>query len=556
MATEIRVPTLGESVTEAQIGEWAKKPGDAVKAGETLVTLETDKVALDVPAPADGTMGEIVAAEGETVGVDALLGQLEGGSGSIQPAPVPAPDEAPSKSDAQAADEGAKDPGGYKIEPGNPAPSMAEGDSGIIDILVPEAGESVTEAEVGEWFKKVGDEIRVDEALVELETDKAAQDVMAQDAGTIEEIIAQTGEVVQVGAVLARVRVGGSGSAGANGAAAQSPADPGVENDGAQGYGGTNPPETGDADQGASYTPGSVPGGMSPSPSAARLLKENDLSSGDVEGSGKRGQVLKGDVLKALDGGATSKPEAKPAAARAPSNEEDAPREERVKMSRLRQTIARRLKDAQDTAAMLTTFNEVDMGPVMELRRSYKELFEKKHGVKLGFMGFFAKAVTHALKEIPAVNAEIDGKDIVYKNFAHIGVAVGTDKGLVVPVVRDADGMTIAEIEREIGRLGRAARDGKLSMADMQGGTFTISNGGVYGSLMSTPILNAPQSGILGMHKIQERPMAVDGQIVIRPMMYLALSYDHRIVDGKEAVTFLVRVKESLEDPQRLVLDL
>ena len=572
MATEIRVPTLGESVTEAQIGEWAKKPGDAVKAGETLVTLETDKVALDVPAPTDGTMGEIVAAEGETVGVDALLGQLEGGSGSVQPAPVPAPAEAPSKSDAEAkADEGPKDPGGYKIEPGNPAPSMAEGDSGIVDILVPEAGESVTEAEVGEWFKKVGDTIKVDEALVELETDKAAQDVMAQDAGTIEEIIAQTGEVVQVGAVLARVRVGGEASSGASAnGAAQSPADPGTQNDGAQGYGGVNQPAEGpgsqddgpassagaSADQGASYAPGSVPGDMPPSPSASRLLAENDLSSNDVEGSGKRGQVLKGDVLKALDSGVTSKSAPAPAAAKDDSPRPEAQGEERVKMSRLRQTIARRLKDAQDTAAMLTTFNEVDMGPVMDLRKSYKELFEKKHGVKLGFMGFFAKAVTHALKEVPAVNAEIDGKDIVYKNFAHIGVAVGTDKGLVVPVVRDADQLTIAEIEKEIGALGRKARDGKLSMADMQGGTFTISNGGVYGSLMSTPILNAPQSGILGMHKIQERPMAVDGQVVIRPMMYLALSYDHRIVDGKEAVTFLVRVKESLEDPQRLVLDL
>ena len=565
MATEIRVPTLGESVTEAQIGEWAKKPGDAVKAGETLVTLETDKVALDVPAPADGTMGEIVAAEGETVGVDALLGQLEGaGGGASQPAPVPKaePDTEPAaKSTGDG--EGAKDPGGFKIEPGNPAPSLREGDSQIVDILVPEAGESVTEAEVGEWFKKVGDTIKVDEALVELETDKAAQDVMAQDAGTIEEIIAQTGDVVQVGAVLARVRVGegaesgeGAGSS-AGGKAAQSPADPGTKNDGAQGYGGTNPPETGSATQGASYAPGSVPGDMPPSPSAARLLAENDLSSGDVDGSGKRGQVLKGDVIAALEGGAAAKQDdAKPAAPRPPSSETDAPREERVKMSRLRQTIARRLKDAQDTAAMLTTFNEVDMGPVMDLRKSYKELFEKKHGVKLGFMGFFAKAVTHALKEIPAVNAEIDGKDIVYKNFAHIGVAVGTDRGLVVPVVRDADAMTIAQIEKEIGRLGRAARDGELSMADMQGGTFTISNGGVYGSLMSTPILNAPQSGILGMHKIQERPMAVEGQVVIRPMMYLALSYDHRIVDGKEAVTFLVRVKESLEDPQRLVLDL
>lgn len=265
--------------------------------------------------------------------------------------------------------------------------------------------------------------------------------------------------------------------------------------------------------------------------------------------------MLKGDVLEAITKGVSAAPAA-PVAARPASSADDASREERVKMTRLRQTIARRLKDAQNTAAMLTTFNEVDMSAVMELRNKYKDVFEKKHGVKLGFMGFFTKAVTHALKEIPAVNAEIDGTDIVYKNFCHVGMAVGTDKGLVVPVIRDADQMSIAEVEKELARLARAARDGSLSMADMQGGTFTITNGGVYGSLMSTPILNAPQSGILGMHKIQERPMVVGGQIVVRPMMYLALSYDHRIVDGKEAVTFLVRVKESLEDPERLVLDL
>jgi len=296
---------------------------------------------------------------------------------------------------------------------------------------------------------------------------------------------------------------------------------------------------------------------MPPSPAAAKMLEENKLSSDAVAGSGKRGQVLKGDVIDALASGAAAAVTAEaPAVARAPSSEADQVREERVKMTRLRQTIARRLKDAQNTAAMLTTYNEVDMTAVMELRKKYKDLFEKKHGVKLGFMGFFTKAVCHALKEIPAVNAEIDGTDIIYKNFCHVGVAVGTDKGLVVPVVRDADDMSIAGIEQKIGRLGRAARDGELSLADMQGGTFTISNGGVYGSLMSSPILNAPQSGILGMHKIQERPVALGGQVVIRPMMYLALSYDHRIVDGKEAVTFLVRVKESLEDPERLVLDL
>ena len=297
---------------------------------------------------------------------------------------------------------------------------------------------------------------------------------------------------------------------------------------------------------------------MPPAPAAAKLLAENNLSADQVDGSGKRGQVLKGDVIAAV-AKAASAPAAVPAApvaARAPTAVEDAGREERVKMTRLRQTIAKRLKDAQNTAAMLTTYNEVDMKAVMDLRNKYKDIFEKKHGVKLGFMGFFTKAVTHALKELPAVNAEIDGTDIVYKNYCHIGMAVGTDKGLVVPVIRDADQMSIAEVEKELGRLAKAARDGTLSMADMQGGTFTITNGGVYGSLMSSPILNAPQSGILGMHKIQERPVAIGGQVVIRPMMYLALSYDHRMVDGKEAVTFLVRVKESLEDPERLVLDL
>jgi 2-oxoglutarate dehydrogenase E2 component (dihydrolipoamide succinyltransferase) len=306
--------------------------------------------------------------------------------------------------------------------------------------------------------------------------------------------------------------------------------------------------------------------GMPPSPSAQKLMAEQGIEAGAVQGSGKRGQVLKEDVLAARPAPAAApKAEARPAeapapqpapSARGPVNAEDEAREERVKMTRLRQTIARRLKDAQNTAAMLTTFNEVDMRPVMDLRAQYKELFEKKHGVKLGFMGFFTKAVCHALKEIPAVNAEIDGDSLVYKNYAHIGVAVGTDKGLVVPVVRDADVKSIAEIEKEINRLGKLARDGQLAMADMQGGTFTISNGGVYGSLMSTPILNAPQSGILGMHKIQERPVAIAGKVEIRPMMYLALSYDHRVVDGKEAVTFLVRVKESLEAPERLVLDL
>ena len=423
------------------------------------------------------------------------------------------------------------------------------------EIRVPTLGESVTEATVGKWFKKVGDAIAADEPLVELETDKVTVEVPAAGAGTLTEITVKEGETVNVGALLGSISAGGA-------AAAPAPKPQAVAQ-------ASSPDAASTVKQAAAETAkvagdgGPIePRTMPPAPAAAKLIAENNLSVDQLSGSGKRGQVLKGDVLDAIARGAPSQPAETPKAApapvlaRAPSTAEDAPREERVRMTKLRQTIARRLKEAQSTAAMLTTFNEVDMSAVMALRAKYKDVFEKKHGVKLGFMGFFTKAVTHALKEIPAVNAEIDGTDIIYKNFAHVGVAVGTDKGLVVPVVRDADQMSIAEIEKEIGRLGVAARDGKLSVADMQGGTFTISNGGVYGSLMSTPILNAPQSGILGMHKIQDRPVVVGGQIVIRPMMYLALSYDHRIVDGKEAVTFLVRVKESLEDPERLVLDL
>jgi len=423
------------------------------------------------------------------------------------------------------------------------------------EIRVPTLGESVTEATIGQWFKKVGDAVAADEPIVELETDKVTIEVPAPAAGVLEAIAAQQGDTVDVGALLGAIASGAGAAAAAPAAApAPTPAKPEVPAANAAGPEPVKPAGATTATDRA------------PAPAARKLLAENNLEAGSVAGSGKSGQVLKEDVLAALARSANAPAEAAPAAPapaapapaapRAPVAADDASREERVKMTRLRQTIARRLKDAQNTAAMLTTFNEVDMKPVMDLRNQYKELFEKKHGVKLGFMGFFAKAVVHALKEIPAVNAEIDGDELIYKQYAHIGVAVGTDKGLVVPVVRNADQMSIAQIEKEIGNLGKKARDGQLSMADMQGGTFTISNGGVYGSLMSTPILNAPQSGILGMHKIQERPVAIGGQVVIRPMMYLALSYDHRIVDGKEAVTFLVRVKESLESPERLVLDL
>jgi 2-oxoglutarate dehydrogenase E2 component (dihydrolipoamide succinyltransferase) len=415
----------------------------------------------------------------------------------------------------------------------------------MTEIRVPTLGESVTEATIGRWFKKAGDAVAVDEPLVELETDKVTIEVPAPSAGTLGEIIAKDGTTVAVGALLGQIN---EGAGGAKPAAA--PAKPTAS--------AAPPPPA--APAAAAAAPKVAPADAPLAPSVRKLSSESGIDATTVPGSGKDGRVTKGDMLAAIERAASAPtPINQPAAAvqvRAPSPADDAAREERVKMTRLRQTIARRLKDVQNTAAMLTTFNEVDMTHIMALRAQYKDVFEKKHNSKLGFMGFFTKACVQALKDIPAANAEIDGTDLIYKNYYHIGVAVGTDKGLVVPVVRDCDHKSIADIEKAIADFGRRARDGQLKIDEMQGGTFTITNGGIYGSLMSTPILNAPQSGILGMHKIQERPMAIGGKVEIRPMMYLALSYDHRVIDGKEAVTFLVRVKESLEDPARLVLDL
>ncbi len=406
----------------------------------------------------------------------------------------------------------------------------------MADIRVPTLGESVTEATVGKWFKQPGDAVAVDEPLVELETDKVTLEVPAPAAGVLSDVAAKNGDTVAVGALLGQIK---EGAGAAPKAAVPAPSKPA------------------DVPKGVPAPAAGAASAMPAPPSVRKLAAESGVDASKVAGSGMHGQVTKGDMIAAIERAAAAPtPVSAPVQMRAPSPADDAAREERVHMTRLRQTIARRLKDAQNTAAMLTTFNEVDMSAVMHLRNQYKELFEKKHGVKLGFMGFFVRACIQALKEIPAVNAEIDGTDIVYKNYYHIGVAVGTEKGLVVPVLRDADHMSLAQIEKTISELGRRARDGALKIDDMQGGTFTISNGGVYGSLMSTPILNAPQSGILGMHKIQERPVVHEGKIEARPMMYLALSYDHRIVDGQQAVTFLVRVKDSLEDPARIVLDL
>ena len=504
MTTEIRVPTLGESVTEATVATWFKKPGDVVALDEMLCELETDKVTVEVPSPAAGVLSEIVAEEGTTVGVDALLANIASGAGNAE------------------ASDAAK-------TPAPKAPSNAAADSSDIEVAVPTLGESVTEATVASWFKAPGDNVKSDEILCELETDKVSVEVPSPSAGVLKKIIAAEGSTVDATAILAVI----SQAEGEGNTSAAQPVPEAT-------------PSTAKASS------------VEDAPAAKKAMAEAGLKPSTVQGTGRDGRVMKEDVTRAVAAAART-PAATaqtPAAPRAPVMASDAAREERVKMTRLRQTIARRLKDSQNSAAMLTTYNEVDMSAVMGLRSEYKDLFLKKHGVKLGFMSFFTKACCHALQEVPEVNAEIDGTDIVYKNFVHMGIAAGTPTGLVVPVIRDVDAMSFAAIEQAISEKGQRARDGKLSMEEMQGGTFTISNGGVYGSLMSSPILNPPQSGILGMHKIQDRPIAVNGQVVIRPMMYLALSYDHRIVDGKGAVTFLVRVKDALEDPRRLLMDL
>ena len=500
MTIEIRVPTLGESVSEATVATWFKTPGDSVAQDEMLCELETDKVTVEVPSPSVGVLIEIIAEEGTTVGLNALLATLSEGAGKT--APIPAETKVSKQTDLNVT-------------------------AVSIDVMVPTLGESVTEATVSSWFKSVGDNVTQDEILCELETDKISIEVPAPMTGVLTNIFASEGVTLEASAKLAVI-----GSVSSENAAQNDREDHDTQPKSAQG--GTKDIED--------------------APSAKKAMAEANLNRDQVTGTGRDGRIMKEDIAKVLVNAPVLKEPTQPP--RKPVSIDDASREERVKMTRLRQTIARRLKDSQNTAAMLTTYNEVDMSAVMDLRAEYRDLFAKKHGIKLGFMSFFTKACCHALNEVPEVNAEIDGTDIVYKNFVHMGIATGTPTGLVVPVIRDADTMSFGDIEKAIAEKGARARDGKLSMAEMQGGTFTISNGGIYGSLMSSPILNPPQSGILGMHKIQDRPIAINGEVVIRPMMYLALSYDHRIVDGKGAVTFLVRVKEILEDPRRLLMDL
>ena len=503
--TDIVVPTLGESVTEATVGRWLKSKGEAVKKDDVLVELETDKVSVEVSASEDGVLDDISVAEGETVGIGAVLGRINAGGAAAKPAARPA--AAPAASQPE------------KAAP-QPAPAAS---GGTTDVKVPVMGESVAEGTIAGFSKKVGDTVKKDETIAEIETDKVALEVPSPADGVIVEILVKEGASVTPGAVIARI--GASGAAPAKVAAEAAPAK--------------------------TVSAPAATGERPVAPSVRRIAAEADVSPADIPGTGRDGRATKADALAYVN---QPKVPAMPDTQARPPRE-TGPREERVRMTRLRQTIARRLKEAQDTAAMLTTFNDVDMSAVMDLRKKHQDAFVARHGIKLGFMSFFVKAVTSALKEVPAVNAEIDGQDLIYKNYYDIGVAVGTDKGLVVPVVRNADEMSLADIEKAIAALGKKARDGALTIGDLQGGTFTISNGGIYGSLMSPPILNPPQSGVLGMHRIEDRPIVRGGQIVIRPMMYLALSYDHRIVDGKEAVTFLVRVKEALEDPDRMLLE-
>lgn len=540
MATEIKVPDMGESVTEGTVARWFKKVGEAIAADEPLVEIETDKVTVEVPAPSSGVLSEIKAEEGVDVEVGSVIGAIDESATAAPSAGTS--DDAPAQS---AADKPADKPASDAATSGG----AASGEGDAIDITVPDLGESVAEGTVGRWLKKVGDSFEADEAIVEIETDKVTAELPAPSAGTLVEIVAEEGADVEVGAVVGRITTGAGAPA--------KPAQP--AEDKAEAKAAETPAESG----------GTANTDLPLAPAVRKLVEENGLNPADIKATGRDGRITKGDVLRHLESGgdaakAPAKAAAAPAAAPAapafvstdelPDRPEDPRGEERVRMTKLRQTVATRLKEAQNTAAMLTTFNEIDMQAVMDLRARYKDDFEKKHGIKLGFMSIFVKAAINALQEIPAVNAEIYGDQIIYKDYYDIGIAVGGAQGLVVPVMRDADQKNFAEIESGISDFGQRARDGKLSMAELTGGTFTITNGGIFGSMLSTPILNPPQSGILGMHNIVKRPVVVDDEIVIRPMMYVALSYDHRIVDGREAVTFLVRIKQAIEDPERLLI--
>ena len=506
MAIEMKVPAVGESITEVTVATWNKKEGDHVKLDEVLCELESDKATFELPAEAEGVL-HIVAKEGDVLPIGAIICTIEAGGAS---ASVKVADAAPAAAVPAAA----------------PAPAPAAGPTSVLEVKVPAVGESITEVTVSVWNKKTGDSVSLDEVLCELESDKATFELPAESAGVLE-IVAESGTVVPIGGILARITVGGSVAVAAP-APAAAPSAP------------VAPASSGDATYAAGH----------PSPAAAKILDEKGISAASVAGSGVGGRITKEDAVAAVKPASASAPAASaPAAA-------TSDRTRREKMSSLRKTVARRLVAVKNETAMLTTFNEVDMKPVMDLRGKYKDKFKEKHGVGLGFMSFFTKAVCVALKEYPSVNAKIDGDEIVFHDYCDISIAVSAPKGLVVPVIRSAENLSLAVIESEVVRLAGKARENKLSLEEMSGGTFTITNGGVFGSMLSTPIINAPQVAILGMHNIVERPVVVDGQIVIRPIMYLALSYDHRIIDGRESVSFLVRLKQLLEDPARLLLDI
>ncbi|GAA4325561.1 2-oxoglutarate dehydrogenase complex dihydrolipoyllysine-residue succinyltransferase [Mucilaginibacter gynuensis] len=523
MSLEIKVPPVGESITEVTLSSWIKKDGDQVAMDEVIAELESDKATFELTAEKAGTL-KTIAAEGDTLAIGAVVASIEDG-GAAEPAKEAAPAVEADKADESAPSAPAQ------VAEAAPAPAAATGST--LEIKVPAVGESITEVTLSRWIKKDGEAVTMDEAIAELESDKATFELTAEQAGTLK-TLANEGDVLPIGALVASIS--GSGAA----PAAQPAAAPTAA-----------PAATAEVSKEKTYASGT------PSPAAAKILAEKGVDAKGVAGSGVDGRITKEDAINAQKPAATPAPAAKPAAASAPAA---APAkagergERREKMSSLRKTVAKRLVAVKNETAMLTTFNEVDMSPIMEVRSKYKDKFKEKHGVGLGFMSFFTKAVTEALKEWPAVGARIDGEEVVYSNYADISIAVSAPKGLVVPVIRNADTLSLAEIEKEVVRLAVRARDGKLGIDEMSGGTFTITNGGVFGSMMSTPIINAPQSAILGMHNIIERPVAVSGQVVIRPMMYVALSYDHRIIDGRESVSFLVRVKQLLEDPTRLLL--
>lgn len=505
MAVEMKIPAVGESITEVTIAQWLKQDGDYVELDEIIVELETDKATQEFPAEASGIL-RIKAQEGDTVEIGALIAEIEEGE---QPSGDSSAPKAEEKS-SSASSEGPKATGEVK------------------DMAVPQVGESITEVTLSNWLKQDGDFVELDEEICELESDKATFEFPAEAQGILRHV-AQEGDTIEIGGVLAKIEV-----MEGNAPAAKEPATA----------------ETTSASASSSNGSGSYAEGH-PSPVAAKILAEKGISPESVKGTGVGGRITKEDAEKA------QKPAAKAAAKEASAPQVAGERsQERKKMSGMRKTIARRLVEVKNETAMLTTFNEVDMKPVMDLRKQYKEMFKEKYEVGLGFMSFFAKACSIALQEWPAVNAFIDGNEMVYNNYVDISIAVSTPKGLVVPVIRNAEKLSFSEIEKEVVRLAKLGRDGKLSIEDMQGGTFTMTNGGIFGSMLSTPIINAPQSAILGMHNIVERPVAINGQVEIRPIMYLALSYDHRVIDGKESVSFLYRVKELLEDPARMLLSI